>query len=194
MYHDPQNAILLLNRALAFLKMEEWKRAANDCTLAIKLDQSNLKGFWRRAIAWKNMKNYNLAEKDFKHILSLDDCNEEMKSEIEKKLNSIAEIMSSRPQDFKETALITADQLASAITSAQTALEMSTPPSPEMVGMPGFTITFGNFGMPTRITLNNLPQAGVGNDFQATPPSMNQSANTGSNPSPGPANYEGTGN
>ena len=32
--------------------------------------------------------------------------------------------------------------------------------------------------------------SGVGNAFQATPPSMNQSANAGSNPSSGPANYD----
>jgi len=133
-----------------------------------------------------------------------------------------------RPRGFGEAAPITADQLASAIASAQTALGMPTPSSPGMGGMTGFTSqrpptsaaggastssSFGNFTMPSgstpsrgaagggsnpgagfSITSNDLAQAlalaGVGNAFQATPPSMNQSANAGSNPSSGPANYD----
>ena len=45
-----------------------------------------------------------------------------------------------RPQGFGEAAPITADQLASAIASAQTALGRPTPPSPGKIKVPMLTL------------------------------------------------------
>ena len=53
---DPKNAILPANRAMAYLKTENWRPADADCSLALSLDDSYVKAYQRRATARKNLK------------------------------------------------------------------------------------------------------------------------------------------
>lgn len=78
--------VLLLNRAQAFLKMEDWARAEQDCSDYIsKCSDRNLKAYWRRASARTRMGDISGAQSDFERALVLEPTNSAVKSQLEVK-------------------------------------------------------------------------------------------------------------
>lgn len=60
---DPATAAYPLNRAAVYLKLREWTRAERDATTALELDGGvNLKAWFRRAVARRNLGNWELAK------------------------------------------------------------------------------------------------------------------------------------
>ena len=67
----PTNAIILSNRAQAYLKVENYGLAQLDATAAIESDPNYAKGYYRRASAYYALNKFKLAKKDFKQVCKL---------------------------------------------------------------------------------------------------------------------------
>jgi len=65
------NAIILSNRAQAFIKVENYGLAITDATLAIETDPSYPKAYYRRGTAEFALNKPKLARKDFKMVCKL---------------------------------------------------------------------------------------------------------------------------
>lgn len=60
----PIDPVLYTNRALAFLKCNEYKKALDDCNSAHKLDPKSIKAIWRRISALRGLKEFRSALDD----------------------------------------------------------------------------------------------------------------------------------
>mmetsp|Transcript_23872 Transcript_23872/g.40840 ORF Transcript_23872/g.40840 Transcript_23872/m.40840 type:complete len:531 (-) Transcript_23872:163-1755(-) len=69
--HLPDNAILLSNRALAYIKLENYGLAIQDATHAIQSDASYPKGYYRRGTAEFALGRAKAARKDFRNVCKL---------------------------------------------------------------------------------------------------------------------------
>jgi serine/threonine-protein phosphatase 5 len=69
--HLPSNAIILSNRALAYIKIENYGLAIQDATSAIAADPSYPKGYYRRGSAEFALGRAKAARKDFKQVCRL---------------------------------------------------------------------------------------------------------------------------
>ncbi|ONK74024.1 uncharacterized protein A4U43_C03F2010 [Asparagus officinalis] len=67
--HDPQNAILLCNRAASQAKLAQWERAAEDCNAALKLRPSYAKARLRRAHCNAKMGRWAPAVQDYETLI-----------------------------------------------------------------------------------------------------------------------------
>lgn len=63
---DSNNAILYANRALANIKAEQYGAGVTDATISIKIDPSYVKAYYRRAIAYTSILDYQKALADLK--------------------------------------------------------------------------------------------------------------------------------
>jgi len=66
---NTQHSMLYSNRALAHIKMEQWAKAEEDCSQALKLSPDNVKAQWRRATARKELGRAPEALKDVEKVL-----------------------------------------------------------------------------------------------------------------------------
>lgn len=69
--HLPDNAIILSNRALAYIKVENYGLAIQDATHAIDADPSYPKGYYRRGTAEFALGRAKAARKDFRTVCKL---------------------------------------------------------------------------------------------------------------------------
>lgn len=69
--YSPNNAIVLSNRAMAYIKVENYGLAILDATAAIKADPSYPKGFYRRGTAQFALGKAKAARKDFRSVCKL---------------------------------------------------------------------------------------------------------------------------
>ena len=69
--HLPNNAIILSNRALAYIKVENYGLAIQDATHAIEADPSYPKGYYRRGSAEFALGRAKAARKDFRAVCKL---------------------------------------------------------------------------------------------------------------------------
>jgi serine/threonine-protein phosphatase 5 len=67
----PTNAVLLSNRAMAYIKVENYGLAIQDATNAIKADPAYAKGYYRRGTAEFALNKHKAARKDFKKVCQL---------------------------------------------------------------------------------------------------------------------------
>ncbi|KAL0460443.1 UNVERIFIED_CONTAM: Peptidyl-prolyl cis-trans isomerase FKBP65 [Sesamum latifolium] len=68
-----------LNDAACKLKLKDYKQAEKLCTKVLELESTNVKALYRRAQAYMNMADLDLAEFDIKKALELDPDNREVK-------------------------------------------------------------------------------------------------------------------
>lgn len=66
----------LITQKLRFLSFHS---AESDCTIAIRLDETYVKAYYRRATARVNLKQYKEAKQDLEKVLQLDPLNTEAK-------------------------------------------------------------------------------------------------------------------
>jgi len=69
--HLPDNAIILSNRAQAYIKLENYGVAIQDATHAIESDPAYPKGYYRRGSAEFALGKAKAARKDFRHVCKL---------------------------------------------------------------------------------------------------------------------------
>ncbi|KAG4137829.1 hypothetical protein ERO13_D07G096100v2 [Gossypium hirsutum] len=70
-----------LNDAACKLKLKDYKQAEKLCTKVLELESANVKALYRRAQAYINLADLDLAELDIKKALELDPDNREVKLE-----------------------------------------------------------------------------------------------------------------
>ncbi|XP_057808471.1 peptidyl-prolyl cis-trans isomerase FKBP62-like [Salvia miltiorrhiza] len=70
-----------LNNAACKLKSKEYKEAEKLCTKVLELESSNVKALYRRAQAYMNLADLDLAEIDIKKALEIDPANRDVKLE-----------------------------------------------------------------------------------------------------------------
>jgi FK506-binding protein 4/5 len=70
-----------LNNAACKLKLKEYKQAEKLCTKVLELESKNVKALYRRAQAYINLADLDLAEFDIKKALEIDPDNRDVKLE-----------------------------------------------------------------------------------------------------------------
>ena len=80
--YQPTNAILLSNRALAYIKLENYGLALQDSDHAIKADPNYAKGYYRRASANFALHHFKLARKDFRTVCKLQPKSKDARSKL----------------------------------------------------------------------------------------------------------------
>ncbi|KAK1412670.1 hypothetical protein QVD17_34107 [Tagetes erecta] len=70
-----------LNNAACQLKLKEYKQAIKLCTKVLELESTNVKALYRRAQAYINVADLDLAELDIKKALEIDPNNKDVKLE-----------------------------------------------------------------------------------------------------------------
>ncbi|CAI9107345.1 OLC1v1006676C1 [Oldenlandia corymbosa var. corymbosa] len=70
-----------LNNAACKLKLKEYKEAVKLCTKVLELETTNVKALYRRAQAYMNLADLDLAEFDIKKALEIDPDNRDVKLE-----------------------------------------------------------------------------------------------------------------
>ncbi|XP_052744035.1 serine/threonine-protein phosphatase 5 [Bicyclus anynana] len=65
---NPRNAVYYANRSIANLRLENFGYALSDASLAIGLDKSYTKAYYRRAASYMSLGKYKLALKDFEYV------------------------------------------------------------------------------------------------------------------------------
>lgn len=86
----PHDAVFYANRALCFLKMKNYVSAESDCNSSLKLDNSYVKAYLRRASARRSLSQFAEARNDILKVLQLEPNNKQAEvelSELSRKLN-----------------------------------------------------------------------------------------------------------
>lgn len=78
----PQNAIILSNRAQAYLKVENYGLALSDATAAIESDPNYAKGYYRRGSAYFALTKFKQARKDFRSVCKLKPKDKDARSKL----------------------------------------------------------------------------------------------------------------
>ncbi|RIA98520.1 hypothetical protein C1645_95935 [Glomus cerebriforme] len=86
---DPKEAVYVINRAMAYLKLKNWENAEIDCTSGLILHPDNPKALWRRGIARRELGKLEEAKKDLQDALRLEPNDKAVKEELDKVLNAI---------------------------------------------------------------------------------------------------------
>eukprot|EP00731_Ephydatia_muelleri_P024376 Em0016g647a len=70
-----ENAVIYTNRALCYLKLSKPRDALEDCEEALKMEPSNTKALYRKALANKALQRYSGSLWNLKAVLNLDPSN-----------------------------------------------------------------------------------------------------------------------
>ncbi|KAL5484222.1 hypothetical protein EMCRGX_G020681 [Ephydatia muelleri] len=70
-----EKAVIYTNRALCYLKLSKPRDALEDCEKALKIEPSNIKALYRKALANKALQRYSTSLWDLKAVLNLDPSN-----------------------------------------------------------------------------------------------------------------------
>ncbi|XP_069001507.1 sperm-associated antigen 1-like [Embiotoca jacksoni] len=79
----PEECTIYTNRALCYLKLERFPEAKQDCDAALRLEPTNKKAFYRRALANKGLKDYLACSSDLQEVLLQDPNVQEAEKELE---------------------------------------------------------------------------------------------------------------
>ncbi|KAK9513230.1 hypothetical protein VZT92_026779 [Zoarces viviparus] len=79
----PEECAIYTNRALCYLKLERFAEAKQDCDAALRVEPTNKKAFYRRALANKGLKDYLACSSDLQEVLQQDPNVQEAEKELE---------------------------------------------------------------------------------------------------------------
>jgi len=80
-----------LNMAQCYVKKENWKKAIDHATKALEIDANNIKGLWRRGVAYTSTGDFDQAHRDFSRALDVDPENKSVKASLAKLRHAEAE-------------------------------------------------------------------------------------------------------
>ncbi|KAL4149738.1 hypothetical protein QTP88_003611 [Uroleucon formosanum] len=139
-YYD-KDPIFYANRALCYLKTNEFKLAIIDCTSSLELDRSYVKAYQRRSAAYMALGMYNEAKKDIKDVLKLEPNNKQAKADMEVVYNKIKQGEIQKMSDIKCQKTNTTNNLQSQMISSKMLckeddkpIQMVIPDWPQRVG------------------------------------------------------------
>lgn len=124
--HSGAAHILYANRAMCFLRQGQWVQAEEDASMCIQLNRSFAKGYYRRAVARKNLKKLKEARGDLESVLALapGDSSAVEEMEVVTKLLQAERATASSPPAAKRRIVIEEvedeDEVEEAISSAGT--------------------------------------------------------------------------
>jgi len=95
-----KDPVFYANRALCYLKTNEFKLAISDCTYSLKLDITYVKAYQRRSAAYMAIKMYDEAIKDLNEILKLEPNNKQAKMDLEVANNKIKQVAVQKNSDI----------------------------------------------------------------------------------------------
>ncbi|CAH0518081.1 unnamed protein product [Peronospora belbahrii] len=81
--HNRNDAVVLSNRAMAYIKNQEFGNAEDDCTLALKIDPTHIKSYTRRGTARNFMGKHRLALLDFDRAATLNPNSRQIQSQLQ---------------------------------------------------------------------------------------------------------------
>ncbi|ETO85102.1 hypothetical protein F444_01077 [Phytophthora nicotianae P1976] len=96
--YNPQNAVVLSNRAMAYLKNREFANAEDDCTLALKSDPAHVKSYSRRGTARNALGKHRLALLDFHRAAMLDPKSRQIQTQLQSTRNVIRTAIKRSPK------------------------------------------------------------------------------------------------
>ncbi|CAB4406793.1 unnamed protein product [Rhizophagus irregularis] len=99
---DPKEAVYVINRAMAYLKLKKWENAESDCTSGLRLHPDNPKALWRRGIARRELGKLEEAKNDLQVALRLEPNDRAVKEELDKVLKAI-ELATPTKKDTAQT-------------------------------------------------------------------------------------------
>lgn len=79
----PDECSVYTNRAICFLKLNQFAEAKEDCDCALRLEPTNKKAFYRRALAHKGLQDYLAASSDLQEVMVLDPNVHEAEQELQ---------------------------------------------------------------------------------------------------------------
>lgn len=102
--YRPTNAILRSNRALAFIKVENYGLALQDADVAISADPRYAKAYYRRASANFALNHFKLARKDFRAVCKLKPNDKDGKAKLNEVEKAIREDAFCKAIEAEQTA------------------------------------------------------------------------------------------
>ena len=81
---DPCQESALTNRAMAFIKTEQYAAAEKDCNTVLATNPRNVKALYRRGLARYSLDNYEIAKVDFLDCLEIEPDNQPAKDFVHK--------------------------------------------------------------------------------------------------------------
>lgn len=106
--YDSTNAILLSNRALAYIKIENYGLAKLDADAAIISDPNYPKGYYRRASSNFALNHYKLARKDFRAVCKLRPKDKDARSKLNECEKAVREEAFCKAIEAEQTAPLSA--------------------------------------------------------------------------------------
>lgn len=102
--YAPTSAVLRSNRALAYIKIENYGLALSDADTAIESDPSYAKGYYRRASANFALNHYKAARKDLKQVCRLKPKDKDARSKLNECEKAIREEAFAKAIEAEHTA------------------------------------------------------------------------------------------
>lgn len=102
--YQPNNAIILSNRAQAYIKVENYGLALQDADHAIESDPSYAKAYYRRASANYALNHFKLARKDFRQVCKLKPKDRDARSKLNECEKAIREEAFAKAIEAEQTA------------------------------------------------------------------------------------------
>lgn len=82
--------VYFANRAMCYLKLENYEKAESDCSLSLVLDKKYVKAYQRRAIAREHLNKLVEAKEDLLKVFDFEPSNKESKAVLKRIENKIA--------------------------------------------------------------------------------------------------------
>ncbi|KAJ3200048.1 Protein unc-45 B [Entophlyctis luteolus] len=100
------SAVIYGNRAMTYLKLQNYEKAVDDCSRVLDIDAKNVKALWRRGVAKAAIgKDLQSAKEDFDKALVLEPTNAVVKQELLKLAARISESKTVRESRKTDTVI-----------------------------------------------------------------------------------------
>lgn len=106
--YRPTNHILLSNRAMAYIKIENYGLALQDADKAIESDPTYAKGYYRRASANFALNHFKTARKDFRAVCKLKPKDRDARNKLAACEKAVREELFSKAIEAEQTAPLSA--------------------------------------------------------------------------------------
>ena len=86
--YNPLEPTVYANRALAYIRKEEYSKAILDSTMAIDIKKDYIKAMYRRAMCYNKIKQYKKSFEDLIYLINSNNNSQEIENELSSVLNN----------------------------------------------------------------------------------------------------------